>query len=333
MTTRGPVPPGLPSSWACARFGGGSAGSAASAAAAGGAPRFLRRGAILRGAAGGRWRGPAAGVAGVLPRGEGRARAGPGQGVPLRESRSGRAASYLPRRADHVPGPRGAAQASATRGSRRGGKAELNAAPEPVGPGRAASPCRRSPLWDPVALRGAAVAGRTGPRYGAHTETPPAPPRAGAVVPPARAPAPPCSQRRRPSQSERGAFASPTPGGPRPAPPRQPTDTDTDTGTDTDRLLSAMRMSVNRGRGLSYRPARPPRTGAPPRWAGARPGPRQGPEAGAARARVTWRWVTVQGSSYFSFLVSPWGAPAAACTPGGSSGPSSRGFDCFLAFW
>lgn len=197
MTTRGPVPPGLPSSWACARFGGGSAGSAASAAAAGGAPRFLRRGAILRGAAGGRWRGPAAGVAGVLPRGEGRARAGPGQGVPLRESRSGRAASYLPRRADHVPGPRGAAQASATRGSRRGGKAELNAAPEPVGPGRAASPCRRSPLWDPVALRGAAVAGRTGPRYGAHTETPPAPPpggRSGSARARARAalqPAPP----------------------------------------------------------------------------------------------------------------------------------------------
>lgn len=229
MTTRGPVPPGLPSSWACARFGGGSAGSAASAAAAGGAPRFLRRGAILRGAAGGRWRGPAAGVAGVLPRGEGRARAGPGQGgpAPVAPPPTCRAAptTCRDRGAPRRPPPLG--------GAAGGGKAELNAAPEPVGPGRAASPRRRSPLWGPVALRGAAVAGRTGPRYRAHAETPPAPPRAGAVVPPARPPRPAASTAAPANQSAAPSQAPPpaAPGPPLPGSPRTPTRTRVPTRT------------------------------------------------------------------------------------------------------
>lgn len=79
ITTRGPVPPGLLSPSARARFWGAPASSGASAAAGCWAPRFLRRGAILgeppgpgngggEATAGSRC-GEREGVAGVLPRG------------------------------------------------------------------------------------------------------------------------------------------------------------------------------------------------------------------------------------------------------------------------
>lgn len=119
-----------------------------------------------------------------------------------------------------------------------------------------------------------------------------------------------------------------------------------DTETRTERLLSAQGYAPSagpapgstlprnrRGRGLARAPASTGRGSSGPRAQCYVQGPPAGsawfPAAGDSGVATSEN----AGSSYFSFLVSPLARPAAACPSGGSSEPSSRGFDCFLAFW